>query len=150
MKTLGCSGCVSSKGWEVLHKPGSPDLSLKLFTISNLGKASSGVKTVSIINDGGLMVQESWKELADMVELKQAMRSLRLAAQLVCPWNFSFAVLESFLMANDFMKNELSGTKKATVLSAFIDHAFQINAGLWTQEEEFLDAPNLKSLWTAW
>jgi hypothetical protein len=150
LKTLGCSGCVSARGWETLHKPGSPDLSLKLFTVANHGKSASSVKTVSIINDGGLVVQESWKELSDMAELKLALKNLRIAAQLVMPWNFSFAVLENFLTSNDYMESELAGTKKATVMSSFIDHVFSINAGNWIQEVEFLDAPDLKALWSAW
>jgi hypothetical protein len=48
------------------------------------------------------------------------------------------------------MESELAGTKKAAVMSSFIDHVFSINAGNWIQEVEFLDAPDLKALWSAW
>jgi hypothetical protein len=92
------------------------------------------------VNDVGLVVQESWKKLNDMAKLKQALKNLRLAAQFVMPWNFAFVVMESFLVANDYMESELAGMKKARVLASFVDHVFSINAGLWIQEEEFLDA----------
>ena len=32
-----------------------------------------------------------------MAEFKLAMRNLKLAAQLVAPWNFSYAVIDGFL-----------------------------------------------------
>ena len=150
LESLGCSGCVTARGWEILHKPGSPELSLKLFSISNVGHSSTGSRTVSLAGEDGITIHESWKELTDMVELKRALRNLILAARLSMPWNFSFEVLHGFLQAKGFMEEELNGVKKATILSGFIDHVFKVNAGLWVQEAPFLDATKLQVLWDSW
>ena len=144
LESLGCSGCVTARGWEILHKPGSPELSLKLFSIS------TGSRTVSLAGEDGITIHESWKELTDMVELKRVLRNLILAARLAMPWNFSFEVLHGFLQAKGFMEGELNSLRKATILSGFIDHVFKVNAGLWVQEAPFLDATKLQALWDSW
>ena len=150
LEALGCSGCVTAKGWEVLHKPGSPDLSLKLFTITNVGHSSTGSKTVSLMGEDGFTVQDSWKDLEDMGEVKKALDNLLIAAQLAMPWNFSFQVLKGFLKSYDYFDNDLSGQRKAPIISGFVDHVLKVNAGLWVQESPFLDAAKLHALWKSW
>ena len=150
LEALGCSGCITARGWDILHKPGSPELSLKLFTVANVGHSTSGAKTVSVSGEDGFTIHDSWKEVEDMAEFRRALDNLLIAAQLALPWNFSFLVLKGFLKSNDFMESDLSGYKKAIVLSGFVDHVFKINAGLWVQEAPFLDAAKLHALWKSW
>ena len=68
-----------------------------MFTVSNVGHMATGGRTVSLAGDDGITIHENLKELADMAEFKLAMRNLKLAAQLVAPWNFSYAVIDGFL-----------------------------------------------------
>ena len=150
LEALGCSGCVTSRGWELLHKPGSPELSLKMFTVSNMGHMASGGKTISLTGEDGITVHENLKDFSDMAEFKLAVRNLKVAAQLAAPWNLSFAVIDGFLQANDYMEGKLDGVKKATVLTGFVDHVFQTNAAAWVQEAPFLDSAKLMAVWNSW
>ena len=85
-----------------------------------------------------------------MVDLKLAMRNLLLAAHLAVPWNFSFQVLDGFIQSKKYFEAELSGLKKASILSSFLDYCLQKNAALWVQESVFLDSPKLAALWDSW
>jgi len=151
MEALGAAGCVTAKGWDVLHHPGNPDISIRLFSVTNVGQASSGARMVQILGEEGIAVHDNMKEVGDMTELKLAMRNLKLAARQAAPWNFSFEVLDSYLLANDYMDKELAGvSKKASVLAGFIDHVLKVNASRYTQQAEFLDLQKLATTWTAW
>ena len=150
LEALGCSGCVTSRGWELLHKPGSPELSLKMFTVTNMGHMASGGKTISLVGEDGITVHENLKDFTDMAEFKLAVQNLKVAAQLATPWNFSFAVVDGFLQANDYMEGKLDGLKKATVLTGFFDHVIQTNAAAWVQEAPFLDSAKLMAVWNSW
>ena len=150
VETISCSGCVSPRGWEMLHKPGSPEISIKMFTISNVAHSSTGSRTFSLCGEDGVLVSESWKELTDMADLKLAMRNLLMAAHLAVPWNFSFQVLDGFLQAKKYFETELSGLKKAAILSSFIDYCLQANAALWVREAAFMDSARLTAVWASW
>ena len=150
VETVACSGCVTPRGWELLHKPGSPDISIKMFTISNVAHSATGSRTISLTGQDGLVISESWKELTDMADLKLAMRNLLLAAHLAVPWNFSFQVLDGFIQSKKYFDAELAGLKKASILSSFLDYCLQKNAALWVQESAFLDSPKLAALWDSW
>ena len=150
LEALGCSGCVTSRGWELLHKPGSPELSLKMFTVTNMGHMASGGKTISLVGEDGIQVHENLKDFTDMAEFKLAVRNLKIAAQLATPWNFSFGVIDGFLQANDYMEGKLDGVKKAVVLTGFFDHVIQTNAAAWVQEAPFLDSAKLMAVWNSW
>lgn len=149
-QALGMSGCITARGWEALHKPGSEELSIKLFSVTNVGHQGTGMKTVSVAGEDGFTIQESWKELADMSEVKMAFRNMRRAALMVRPWDFSFEVIDGFMVANNYLEADLKGFKKAQVVAGFIDHALQINAANYVQEKPFLDMAQLQALWTSW
>ena len=150
MKAVGCSGCVTAKGWEILHNPGSPEIALKLFTVANVSHVSTGSKTLTLTGEDGLTIHDSMKDVADMAEMKLALRTIREAASYAMPWNKSFSVLEGFLITHDFFFKELEGLKKVPVLSSFIDHVLKMNAANWTQEVEFLAGGELTAAWDSW
>jgi len=147
---LGCAGAVTSRGWEALHHPGSGEMSIKLFAVSNVGQNATGSRTVSLIGEDGFVIQESWKELNDMAEFKQALRNIISCAHVVCWWNFSFKVLEVFLHNNDFFDKELAGFKKVQVLTNFCDYVFKKNSDNYVREAEFLDLQKLQVTWSSW
>jgi len=150
VKAVGCSGCVTAKGWEALHNPGSSELALKLFTVSNVSHVSTGAKTVFLTGEDGLTITDTMKDVADMAELKSALRTLREAASLVMPWNKSFAVLEGFLITHEFFYKELENAKRAMAISNFVDHVLKLNASNWVQETEFLAGGELTAAWDSW
>jgi len=147
---LGITGCVSPKGWECLHRPGVREISIKFFTVSNASMAVGGQRMVSLADENGLVVQENYKELADLQEVKVALRNLMKASMLATPWNFSYAVLETFLASNGYFERELENVKKGAVLTGFIDHVLRTNAANWIQEAPFLDATKLAGVWANW
>jgi len=150
MGSLGCSGCVTAKGWETLHNPGSSDMTLKLFTVANVSHVASGSKTVTLAGEEGVTISENLKSIAEMGELKMALRTLREAASLAVPWNKSYSVLEGFFITHDFMSSELEGKKKAAALAAFTDHVLKLNAAAWIQETKFLAGGDLEAAWNSW
>ena len=150
LEALGCSGCVSARGWELLHKPGSPEMSLKMFTITNIGNMASSSTTISLVGEDGITIQENLREFSDLQEFKQAMYNLRTAAQLATPWNLSYAVIDGFLRSNNYMDSQLEGVKKAVVLTGFVDHVLKVNASMWVREAAFLDSAKLMAVWNAW
>jgi hypothetical protein len=85
-----------------------------------------------------------------MAELKTAFRNLKIAVQLVRPWDYSILVLESFFLATDYLESQLSGVKKAPVIAGFLDHVLRINAANWLQNKPFMGLQALKALWDPW
>lgn len=150
MMALGLPGVIPSLSWEILHNPGSREISIKRFTVANVARASDGTRTVTSETEDGFLIKESLKELSDMSELKTAIQNLKLAVQMVRPWDFSVTVLERFLVANDYLDSQLSNVKKAPAVAAFVDHVLQANAKNWTQSKPFLEIPALKALWDPW
>jgi len=151
MEAVGASGCITAKGWDALHHPGSPDICLKYFSVANVGQAASGARMVQLLGEEGISVSDNMKEVADMGELKLALRNLLRASRQAAYWNYSFEVLEGFLVAQDYLEKELSNIpKKAAIISNFVDHVLKTNAARYVQEAEFLDATRLASTWTAW
>jgi hypothetical protein len=150
MRALGHAGCVTARGWDALHHPGSADITLKLFSISNVGRAATGLKSLNAVNEDGFIISDSLKELADMAEVRSALQNLCLAAQLAVPWNYSFVTIQAFLTSTTNMESDLNSYRKAPIVAAFIDHVLQVNAANWVADTDFLDLPALKSLWEAW
>jgi len=151
MEAVSAAGCVTAKGWDMLHHPGNPDISIRMFSVTNVGQSASGARMVQVLGEEGIAVHDNMKDVSDMAELKLAIRNLRLAAHQAASWNFTFEVLDGFLLSNDYMEKELAGVnKKAAVLSGFVDHILKINAARYTQDADFLDATRMMATWTAW
>jgi hypothetical protein len=150
MLALGLPGCIPARAWEILHHPGSRELSIKMFTVANVARASQGVKTVTTQSEEGLVLKESLKELTEMAELRTAFRNLKLAAQLVRPWDYSFIVMESFLLSTDYMEAQLANVKKAPVIAGFLDHVMRCNAANWLANKPFMNMQGLQALWDPW
>jgi len=140
MSSIGLSGYVTPRGWVELHDPGSSNLQLRFFSINNCGKR------VSSRNDSHF--SDELSDIAEMGELKCALRVLREAMAYVHPWNKSISALEGFLLQNNFCQADLEGLeKKALLLSQFIDYVLRENSNKWRGSEPFLVAGVLKGTW---
>ena len=136
MAAIGLGGSVSPRGWVEIHRPSSPNLSIKMFSISScMGRARGNA-------------DEDFPELEDITELKSSLRVLRGAMQYVHPWNRSIDALENFFNQNNFCSKDLVGyDKHVVVLSQFTDYVLGENACRWRGKEEFLDTRALRNTW---
>ena len=118
MASVGLAGHVTPKGWLMLGDPGNSSISINMFSISNCGKKITS--RLDGVNDGEL------KEIAELGELKVAIRALREALCFAQPWNRSVSALEGFLLQNDFCKSDLDGVEQsAAILSGFVDYVLR-------------------------
>ena len=93
---------------------------------------------------------DTWKEMIDINELRDAFRKLMRVAQMIRPWDYSFMVIESWLNPTFWLSDELKGFKRASLVGDFIDHIMQRNASNWVQEIPFMDSHQIQTQWNAW
>jgi len=148
--SVGIAGCVTARGWEALHHPGSGELSIKLFTVNNMVQSGTGSRTVSLAGEEGFIIKESWKEVQSIEELKKALDTIVTASMLCSQGNFSYKVLQTFLNNNEWFEKDLAGYKRAQVVADFCDHVFKLNADAWIRNADFNDGPKLLTIWTNW
>ena len=147
MTALGMAGCVTAKGIDAIHNPGTDDISIKMFAVANVMHARMGARTITATGADQFETQDSWKELADIQELKNAFRNLRKAVTMIRPWDYSVEVLETWLFSNIWFQEELKGVKKAALVSDFIDYVLHENARNWAQEAAYLSAAEIQTHW---
>jgi hypothetical protein len=146
----GLLSCVTARGWDTLHHPGSYATSLKLFSNADVSQAALGMKSLNMIEEDSFVVSDSLKELSEMQEVKNALENLCTAAQLAVPWTYSFPMLVTFLLVTSNMEAQLSAYKKAPIMSAFIDYVLQCNVQNWLADSDFCNMPALEALWRNW
>ena len=147
---MGMAGCITARGIEALHNPGSDEISIKLFTVSNVIHAKSGTRTIQAAGEDRFESIESWKEVNDINELKTAFRNMRKAAFMIRPWDYSFEVLEAWITPTFWLAEELKGYNKASLTGEFIDHILVLNAAHWIQELPYLSISDIQIQWTSW
>ena len=147
---VGMAGCVTAKGLDALHNPGNGEISVKMFTVSNVTSSRTGVRAVFATGEDSFETFDTWKELNDINELREAFRRLMRVAQMVRPWDYSFMCLEGWLTSTFWLNEELKGFKRAALLGDFIDHVMEINASNWVQELPFMDTHQIQTQWGAW
>lgn len=147
VKAMGMTGCVTARGWDVLHHPGDKTISIKLFSVSNAIHQATGSRTMSMLGDDGFQVTENWKALSDMAALKQALKNLIRAAHLVRPLDYSFLVLECFLTNTSYLDEDTKGYNKAPVVSDFIDTILKLNATQFVNAKPFMSLSDMEATW---
>ena len=152
MNAFGLSGTVTMRGWKELQNPSSSHCTLKLFSPCNLQASTGSVRRLTLADaDGGINVGEHLKEIADMEELKLAMRVLCTASTLSMPWNHSFLALDAGLHLIKYGAAELGGfPNRVTELVKFINHIIELNAVAWTQKRPFLTAGEIRMKFPEW
>jgi hypothetical protein len=150
LDTFGLGSQVSARGWAELHNPGSPDLSIKLFTAANLNTSDRSIRDRQLF-DPSPSLTDQLPDPSNLDELKLAMATLTTANLLVKPWDHSIAVINGFLHSSRFCHQQLHGRPDyVPQLRAFIDRLLTLNAGRWRSGQSFLDAPAIGAIWQNW
>lgn len=152
LASTGLGGCVTARGWQEIHTPGSTQLTLKLFSSSNMTSSTTGTRRLTLADgDSAISIGEHMKDIADLAELKHAIWAVCRATHFALPWNHSFNAIEGFLHTTNFAATELnSKANRASILSDFVNYIFGLNAGAWQQKESFLSTGEIKTLWGEW
>jgi hypothetical protein len=108
------------------------------------------MKALNAVDEDGFAISDSWRELADVAEIKMAVSNLCTAAHLAVPRNFSYKTIEAFLRTTSNMEAEQAGLKKAPIVAAFVDNLLHVNAGAWLADEDFLDLAPITEQWRSW
>lgn len=140
MAGVGLAGHVTSKGWMMLGDPGNSSISINMFSISNCGKRA--------VSKAEGLREEDLREIAELGELKVAIRALREALAYAQPWNKSVSALEGFLLQNNYCGTDLEGLEhQANILVGFVDYVLRENSNRWRGQEAFLSVNELKGAW---
>jgi hypothetical protein len=152
LDSVGCGGCVTPRGWQVIHDPSSSELKLKLFHMPNVSSSSLASRKISLEDSGdSISVGDSLKEIADMEALRSALNTLREAMHSALPWNRSVSALCGFMNNTNFCAAELANNKqRAAILNEFLDYCLNRNALNWENKQPFLSADDLAHTWAAW
>jgi hypothetical protein len=152
LDSIGCGGCVTPKGWALLHDPSSADLKLKLFYLPNVGGSALSTKKLKLEeNDSEVNIGDNYKEIADMEGLKAALNTLREAMHCALPWNRSISAIVGFMTNTNFCSSDLNNnSKRAAILAEFIDYSLSRNALNWENKQPFLSTDDLSHTWASW
>lgn len=152
MGIFGLPACVTMRGWKEIQNPGSSHITLKLFSPNNLQASTGSTRRLTLADsDGGINVGEQLSEIANLEELKLAMRALCVASMLATPWNHSFFAIDGGLHLINYGANELGGyPNRVGELVKFINHIILLNANAWTQKRPFLTAAEIRMKFPEW
>ena len=146
LEAIGCGGCVTPKGWAEIHNPASQELKLKWFHLPNVGSGNSSSKKGEGEDTG-----ESAKEIGDLDSFKIALNTAREALTSAMPWNRSISAIVGLMLNTNYMQEDLGGnTKRAAILTEFVDYVFNRNALNWENHQSFLSTDELSHVWANW
>jgi hypothetical protein len=130
LDSIGCGGCVTPRGWSVIHDPSSAELKLKLFHLPNVNSSSLSARKISLEDgESAINIGDSLRDIVDMDAFKSALNTLREAMATALPWNRSISALGGFFANNNFCTTDLNNIpKKAVILTEFCDYVLQRNA----------------------
>jgi hypothetical protein len=152
LTSIGLGGCITMRGFKEMHNPGSPHITLKLYSSSNMGSSTGATKRLTLADgDRSVSIGDNMKEVSDMNEFKLAVRAMCKAAQLILPWNMSFNAIDGFLHSSNYGNAELNGrSNRAQILTDFVNYILGLNAAAWVQKEDFLTSGEVKTIWGEW
>jgi len=137
LNAVGMGGYVTARGWLELGTSGSSKLKVGLFNINNAAKS-------------GKSADDDSTDMKSVGEFVLALRTLRTAAQFVCPWNLSYLAIENFFLQKEFMKDELRhDDNPAKTLCQFTDFVISKNSGRWRDGSSFIYFGEMKGYWDA-
>ena len=146
LEAIGCGGCVTPKGWAELHNPASQELKLKWFHLPNVGSGSSSSKRREGEDTG-----ESSKEIGDLESFKIVLNTARKGLTSALPWNRNISAIVRLMLNTSYMQEDLGGnSKRAAILTEFVDYVFSRNALNWENNQSFLSTDELSHVWANW
>ena len=143
---------MTPRAWLEIHNPSSQELKLRHFYLPNVGSSGLSAKKVAL-EDGedALSIGENLKEIADMDGFRSALNSAREAMATALPWNHSIAAIVGFMLNSNYCQADLQGvTRKAQVLTEFVDYVLGRNALNWENNQPFLASDELAHVWAMW
>jgi hypothetical protein len=152
MDSVGCSRSVTPRGWVTIHDPSSTDLKLKLFYLPNVGSSALASKKISVEDgESSISVGDSFKEISDKEAFRSALHTLREAMSTALLWNRSISAICGFFINANFCAADLAqNTKRAAILTEFVNYALSRNALNWENNLPLLSADNLSHTWATW
>jgi hypothetical protein len=152
LDSVGCGGCVTPRGWQVIHDPSSAELKLKLFHMPNVSSSNLSARKISLEDSGeSINVGDSLRDIADMEAFRSALNTLREAMATALPWNRSVSAICGFMSNTNFCSADLlHSNKRAAILTEFTDYVLGRNALNWENRQPFLSADDLSHTWAAW
>ncbi len=152
MATVGLGGCVTNCGWTKLHNPALTSLSLKMFSSTNMGTATAGMKRLTLADgEAAINVGKHLREIVHMEEFKHAIRAAGRAMSMALTWNRSIDALDGWLHNSNYAFADLNGRPdQVSLLVNFTNYVFSPNTNAWQQWERFLRTGDIKMLWGEW
>lgn len=152
MDAVGCGGCVTAKGWSLLHDPSSQDLRIKHFYLPNVAGTSLSSKRVTIGDSGeDFSIGDSLKEINDLDGYRGALNVMREAMASVMPWNRSISAIVGYMCNTNYLQSDLSNNpKRACILAEFTDYVLGRNALNWDNGQSFITTDEMAHIWGNW
>ena len=86
-----------------------------------------------------------------MDSFRIALNTAREAMTSALPWNRSISAVVGFMLNMNYLTEELSGnTKRAAVLTEFVDYVMGRNGLNWENNQPFLTTDELAHVWANW
>ena len=152
LDSVGCGGCVTAKGWSLLHDPSSQELRIKHFYLPNVAGTSMSSRRV-IVGDSGedFAIADSLKEISDLDGYKGALNVMREAMSSALPWNRSVSAIVGFMCNTNYLHSDLSANpKRAAILVEFTDYILGRNALNWDNGQVFITTDDMAHIWGNW
>ena len=152
MDAVGCGGCVTAKGWSLLHDPSSQELRIKHFYLPNVAGTSLSSRRVTVGDSGeDFAISDSLKEIHDLEGYKGALNVMREAMASALPWNRSISAITGFMCNTNFLQSDLStNPKRAAILVEFTDYILGRNALNWDNGQSFVTSDDMAHIWGNW
>ena len=152
MDAVGCGGCVTAKGWSLLHDPSSQELRVKHFYLPNVAGSSMSSKRVTIGDSGeDFSIGDSLKDINDLDGYRGALNVMREAMASAMPWNRSVSAIVGFMCNTNYLQTDLSSNpKRATILAEFTDYVLGRNALNWDNGQSFITTDEMAHIWGNW
>jgi len=153
LESLGLDGCVTTKGWVLIHDPANPNQKLKHFSSVNVGSSSLNTKRLTLADgdSSAVDVSDSLRDIISLEDYKNSLRTLSKAMHLALPWNHSINAIEGFMAATNFCAKELGAYQnRPHLLSVFTDHVLNNNSKRWVNKQEFLGAAEMRIFFEQW
>jgi len=152
LDAVGCGGCVTAKGWQEVHNPGSQELRIRQFYLPNVAGSSLSARKITVGDTGeDINIGDNLKEINDLEGFKGALNVLREAMASALPWNRSVSSICGYMCNTNFLQTDLGNNqKRAMILAEFTDYILGQNALNWDNNQPFITTDEMAHIWSNW